>query len=153
MKRNSPHTNKKNKPSTTKNPAQPDSVSQTTCSCKIYVWHLKFCTFVDKMLEMSMWALWKALWILSSKKVQGTKMCVFACTSVLLHKHAWCYSTFVSGTDFSLAFGLLLRHTNNNLRVYANILCCFISSFVLWVLSEPMYCIVVHYVPFTWMLK
>lgn len=44
------------------------------------------------------------------------------CTGVFLHKHAQCYSTFVSGTDFSLAFGLLLCHTNNNLLVCANIL-------------------------------
>lgn len=62
MKRNSPHTNKKNKPSPNKNSlnAQPDSVSQTTCSCKICVAHLKFCTFVDRMFEcLSMWALKK----------------------------------------------------------------------------------------------
>lgn len=132
MKRNSPHTNKKNKPSTTKNPAQPDSVSQTTCSCKIYIWHLKFCTFMDKMLEISMRvlkkALWKAFWIPSSKKCKVQNVCM--CMSVFLRKHAECYTTFVSGTDFSLAFGLAVCKCS--LLFYQPL--CFVGVVCLYVL-------------------
>lgn len=68
-------------------------------------------------------------------RVRKKRMCV----SVFLHKHARCYSTFVRGTDFSLAFGLRLCRTNNNLLVCANTLCCFFFCFFVF-LSASLFC-------------
>lgn len=60
---------------------------------------------------------------LMKKKKNCVCECVRVRMSVFPHKQVQCCFNFVSGTDFSLAFGLLLCQTNNKLIVCANRLC------------------------------
>lgn len=62
-------------------------------------------------------------------------MCVRA-AGVFLHKHAECYSTFVSGADSSLAIALLTHKQ----QASENAPHRFISPFVLWLSSASTCC-------------
>lgn len=149
MKRNSPHTNKENKPSPTKKTRLGLIASRRQHARARFTFGiLNSAPSWTKCLKCRCGSSRSPLEGLANswfkKSAEYKNAC--ACMSVFLHKHAQCYSTFVSGTDFSLAFGLLLCHTDNNLPVCANILCYFIGPFVLWMLSVCMRCIAVNYV-------
>lgn len=126
-----------------KPPAQSDNVLWTTCSCKINVCRLKFCTFVgkntlnvDAVLREALWkkkSLLKSQFGKSTRHTHTKKMCVRA-AGVFLHKHAECYSTFVSGADSSLAIALLTH------KQQASENASFICPFVLWLFSASTCC-------------
>lgn len=138
MKRNSPHTNKKNKPST----AEKTQLSLIASHRQHVRARFKFGILNSapswtKCLTCrcgSSKSSLRAFWVLNSRKFKVQNVCM--CTSVFFCKHAPCHSTFV-------VVQISLWHLAWQC---ANVLCCFISPFVLWVLSVSACCIVVNYV-------
>lgn len=130
MKRNSPHTNRKNKPSPTKQTPlcliasrrrHAHARFRILNSAPSWTKCLKYRRGSSRRL---LEGLAKSYFKKKRKKKYRGKMRACVCVFTLS------FFSFASGTDFSLAFGLQLCPTNKNLVVCADTLCC-ISPFVL----------------------
>lgn len=69
-------------------------------------------------------------------EISDTKKMRVRAAGVFLHKHAECYSTFVSGADSSLAIALLTHKQQASENAPRH----FISPFLLWLLSASTCC-------------